>query len=284
MSKHDAMNGYSLASRVVIGVALWILASFRAFSQAAASAEEERLIEARGYLLSVKIQRGSKTDAPTIVLESGGGWDSSQWATLQPRLSAETGATVVSYDRPGYGKSPLPAKPYDIIDELEAFHDALVQLKLADSVLLVGHSYGGLLIQLYANRWPATARGLLFLDPNSPIAMLAMGEDANQKPIINPTTPRQRANARTDAAGRTPFAAVYEALLPQNISLIVVSAEKPPFPKPRQIEIFKLSHELLAASVEDGKRIIAKGSNHLVPAQRPDLVIECVKELLSKNK
>ncbi len=247
-----------------------------------AAAMEEHQVEAQGYVLNIKIERGSKADLPVILLEAGGGWDSTQWTALQPRLAAETGATVVSYDRPGYGKSPLPTVPYDIVAETEAFHAALVQLGFAEKVLPVGHSYGGFLIQLYANRWPKSVKGLLFLDPNNPSAMLAMGDDANQKPVINPVTQRDRANARVDAAGRAPFAAVYAAPLPQKVPVIVVSAEKPPFPKPRQIEIFKLSHELLAASVEDGKRVVAEGSNHMVPAQRPDLVIAYVQELLAK--
>jgi pimeloyl-ACP methyl ester carboxylesterase len=244
---------------------------------------EERLVEADGYLLNVKILRG-EPDAPTIVLESGGGFDSRQWAKLQPQLAAETGASVVAYDRPGYGKSPLPTKPYDIADESRAFHDALVQLKLADHVLLVGHSYGGLLIQLYAGRWPDTVKGMLFLDPVSPAAMLAMGSAVDDRPLPNPTTPNQRANNRLDEAGRAKFAPVYAAVLPLSIPVVVVSAETPPFRDPRQIAVFGLSHQLLAASVSDGKRVIAEHSNHMIPDQRPDIVIEQTKALLAKSR
>jgi hypothetical protein len=64
----------------------------------------------------------------------------------------------------------------------------------------------------------------------------------------------------------------------------VVTAEKAPFPKPRQVQIFKLSHQLMAASVEDGKLVVAEGSNHMIPAQRPDIVLSSVRELLAKAK
>ena len=208
--------------------------------------------------------------------------DSTQWSELQPRLAAETGATVVSYDRPGYGKSPLPAKVYDIVDEVEAFHDALLQLELAGNVLPVGHSYGGFLIQLYANLWPSTVHGLLFLDPNTPSVMLGLGFDTGQPPITNPVTALELANVRIDSSGNAPFAAVYNASLPSEIPLIVLSAEIPIFSQPRQIQVVRLSHELLAASVEDGKRVIAERSNHMIPAQRPDLVVDSVQELLAK--
>jgi pimeloyl-ACP methyl ester carboxylesterase len=270
--------------RIVTGLLTAGLAIFCAQPGRAASAEGEQMVEAGGYTLNVNVTRGSNPNLPVVILEAGGGWDSSQWKTLQPDIAAQTGATVVSYDRPGYGKSPLPDKPYDIVAETEAFHAALDKLGLARSVIAVGHSYGGFLIQLYANRWPATIKGLLFLDPNNPAAMLAMGEDANQKPVVDPKTPRDRANARVDRAGRKPFEAVYAAPLPQTVPVIVVTAEKAPFPKPRQVQIFKLSHQLMAASVEDGKLVVAEGSNHMIPAQRPDIVLSSVRELLAKAK
>ena len=251
---------------------------------AVAQPGQERLIESQGYVLNVRVVTGSRPELPAIILEAGGGLDSNQWTQLQPELSAQTGASVISYDRPGYGKSPLPDRPYDIVAESEAFHGALEQLHLADKFILVGHSYGGFLIQVFANRWPMDVKGLLFLDPNSPATMLAFGSDANPTPMRNPITPRDRANARVDLAGRKPFEAVYAAPLPLNVPVIVVSAEKPPVSKPRQVEIFRLSHQLLAASVEDGKHIVAERSNHMIPAQRPDMVIDAVRELLGKLK
>lgn len=277
-------RGVRVFAAMLVGLGLLATISLASAPASAQPASiEERLVEADGYVFNIKVSRG-KTDTPTIVLESGGGADSRQWAKLQPQLASETGSSVVAYDRPGYGKSPLPGRPYDIAAESRAFHDALEQLKLADQVLLVGHSYGGLLIQLYAANWPRTVKGLLFLDPNNPAAMLAMGSDMDDRPAPNPTTPNQRANNRIDEAGRAKYAAVYSALLPLDIPVIVVSSETPPFRDPRQVAVFGLSHQLLAASVRDGKRIVAERSNHMIPDQRPDLVIEQVKALLAKDR
>jgi pimeloyl-ACP methyl ester carboxylesterase len=262
------------------------LSGFVAAGPAVARQREQlgrRLVQTPGgYSLSLDVQSGPRADLPTIILEAGGGADSTQWAALQPRLVAETGATVVSYDRAGFGQSPLPAKPYDIVEEVTALHDALIQLRLADKVLLVGHSYGGLLIQVYANRWAATVKGLLFLDPNNPTAMLGMGADAGEQPITNPKTPKERALARVDAAGGAKYTAVYQSPLPISVPVIVASAETPPFRKSRQIAVFKLSHQLLAASVNDGEMVIAERSNHMIPAQRPDLVVTLVSKLMMK--
>ena len=50
----------------------------------------ETLVNVGHYRLNFRVIRGT---GAVILLESGGGDDSSQWATLAPRLARETGAT-----------------------------------------------------------------------------------------------------------------------------------------------------------------------------------------------
>jgi pimeloyl-ACP methyl ester carboxylesterase len=214
-------------------------------------------------------------------LESGGGADSRQWEQFQPSLSKETGATVISYDRPGFGRSPLPDKPYDIVAESDAFRAAVTSLGLGTHVVLVGSSYGGFLIQLWASRAPATVQGLLFLDANSPAAVATMGADLNPGVNPSPKTPQQVAQARVDSAGFARFVAVYANPLPLDVPVIVVSAGVPLFRDPRLAEVMRLSHQLLAASSHKGKRIVAEGAAHNIVADRPDVVIAGVKELMT---
>lgn len=72
------------------------------------------LVDVGGYRLNFRVIPGR---APTIVLESGGGADSSQWSSLQPELARVTGLAVVSYDRAGFGDSDLPSRPYNGFEE-----------------------------------------------------------------------------------------------------------------------------------------------------------------------
>lgn len=267
------------------------------FALAVQSAERDPLVQSEsqpqytkfldvgGYRLHLNVQGQFGKDPPiTILLESGGGADSTQWSDLQPRLVSETGATVVSYDRAGFGQSDLPDEPYDIVKEVDNLHTALSKLGLGDRLVLVGHSFGGLLIQIYASRWPQNVVGLLFLDPNTPSAMLAMGgASALPAPKSNPTTKKERAFARIDITGIEPYVAAYRSPLPSKIPVIVLSAERGLFPTARQNRAFRASHELLAASVDDGELVVALQSNHNIWAKRPDLVLESVKKLLSKG-
>jgi pimeloyl-ACP methyl ester carboxylesterase len=220
---------------------------------------------------------------PTIVLESGGGFDAGQWEVLQPKLADELNAIVVAYDRPGFGSSDLPSTPYDIRKEVDNLHAALVELELARQVVIVAHSYGALLAQLYASSRPETVVGLVFLDPNSPATMIAL-HDIQTRPFKggSPQTQRERAFARIDAAIWETLTTVYRSPLPQDVPLTVVSAEQGFFPEERQNEAFRLTHQLLAVSVSDGRRVVATGSNHMIPAQRPDIVIDSVRDIFDR--
>jgi pimeloyl-ACP methyl ester carboxylesterase len=231
--------------------------------------------------LKVHVPANVRESAPTIVLESGGGFDARQWDALQPELGREFGAVVVAYDRPGFGSSDLPTTSYDIRAEVANLRAALTDVDLASRVVFVAHSYGALLAQLYASLWPETIAGLVFLDPNSAGTMIAL-HDIQTRPFKTtpPENQRERAFARIDAAIWETLVAVYRSPIPQQIPLIVVSAEQGFFPEERQIEAFRLTHKLLALSVTNGQVVVAEGSNHMIPAQRPDIVVSSVRTIL----
>ena len=240
---------------------LMLIAAFLS-SNAFAEETTDKYIERAGYRLHLKapVPANVAESAPTIVLESGGGFNARQWDALQPELAREFSAVVVSYDRPGFGSSDLPSTPYDIRDEVRNLNAALTQLELADSIVLVAHSYGALLAQLYASLWPQTVDGLVFLDPNSAGTMIAL-HDIQTRPskTTPPETQRERAFARIDAAIWETLVTVYRSPIPQQIPLIVVSATQGFFPEKRQIEAFRLTHQLLALSVTDGRVVLAEG-------------------------
>lgn len=256
------------------------------FSTTAVSQEQkdEYWTDNTGFRLHLKIYlpKNVESRSPTIVLESGGGFDAGQWEMLQPKLADEFHAIVVAYDRPGFGNSDLPDAPYDIKVEVRNLHSALEQFGVAEHTVVVAHSYGALLAQLYASLWPHNVSGLVFLDPNSPATMIALHELQTRPAQRAPQTQRERALARIDAAVWDTFTAVYRSPIPKQIPLVVVSAEQGVFPEEKQNEAFRLTHQLLALSVTDGKRIVAEGSNHMIPAQRPDVVISSVREIFNR--
>jgi pimeloyl-ACP methyl ester carboxylesterase len=99
---------------------------------------------------------------PLVVFEAGMGASAGEWVCVQ-RLVAERTATL-SYDRAGHGGSDDDPQPRS----LERLAEDLVGLLDAQSpaapVVLVGHSWGGPVIRLVAQRHPERVAGLVLVD------------------------------------------------------------------------------------------------------------------------
>lgn len=111
---------------------------------------------------------------PTLLLEAGGGADSSSWHDLPAQLAQATGRKVLAYDRPGFGQSPLPAGELTVAAELDALDSALHQLRV-DQVVIIAESYGAMIALEYTFRHPAAVAGLVLLDPMNADFITAVG-------------------------------------------------------------------------------------------------------------
>jgi pimeloyl-ACP methyl ester carboxylesterase len=122
-----------------------------------------RMIDLGTHHLHVN-QTGS--EGPAIVLESGLMSTVLSWTELQRELCKSF--RVVSYDRAGLGWSelgPMPRTADRIVDEL---HLALEKAGIAPPFVLVGHSFGGLTMQLFAARFPEEVTGMVLIDAVAP--------------------------------------------------------------------------------------------------------------------
>ena len=129
--------------------------------------------------------------SPTVVFDAGLGGGTPAWADVQPKISASTRAC--SYDRAGTyfsEPSPRPGTSANIVDDL---HRLLLAAGEKPPFVLVGHSFGGLNVRLYADTWPAEVKGIVLVDP--------MHED--QSEIYRALDPA-KASPETWAAQRKP--------------------------------------------------------------------------------
>jgi len=115
---------------------------------------------------SMTVARWGDGPAGIVLLHDGLG-SIGQWRTIPGRIAAESGATVVAYDRPGHGWStPVPtgAWPADWLHrEADRFGRLVDRLDL-DRPVLVGHSDGGSIALLHAAATGgAGVRGLVTL-------------------------------------------------------------------------------------------------------------------------
>jgi pimeloyl-ACP methyl ester carboxylesterase len=101
--------------------------------------------------------------SPTVVFESGLMSTVMTWQGMQPEIAKRT--RTVCYDRAGLGWSepgPLPRDANRIVEEL---HRLLEKAAIPPPYILVGHSFGGLTVRLFASRNANEVAGLVLIDP-----------------------------------------------------------------------------------------------------------------------
>jgi len=123
----------------------------------------ERIVDVGTHVLHATV---SGAGVPVVVIDGGIAAPASEYAQLRDTIAAAT--TVVTYDRAGYGSSdpgPLPRDSQTVASELRTL---LKELGLAGPYILVGHSLGGLNMQVFAAAYPEVVAGMVLLDPPPP--------------------------------------------------------------------------------------------------------------------
>ena len=104
--------------------------------------------------------------SPTVILEAGLPGNSLAWMSVFSEIAALT--RVCSYDRPGYGWSEPASSPRTADTIVQELRMLLQAADIKPPYVLVGHSFGGLLMQLYATRFPSDFEGVVLVDSSHP--------------------------------------------------------------------------------------------------------------------
>ena len=119
----------------------------------------ERKYDVGGFKLNLRCEgKGS----PVVVFDAGAGDTLGTWDWVLPAVKKLT--RVCAYDRAGLGRSdpgPRPRTSERIVAEL---HELLSRARVSPPYVLVGHSFGGLNVRLYAARNPGQVSGLVLVD------------------------------------------------------------------------------------------------------------------------
>lgn len=99
----------------------------------------------------------------TILLDAGAGGWSLTWLPAQTQL-ASAGFRVCAWDRPGVGLSdvgPLPRTSATIVREMRTL---IAAAQLNTPIVLVGHSFGGQNVRMFAATYPDAVAGVVLVD------------------------------------------------------------------------------------------------------------------------
>lgn len=267
-------------------VGLWALVLAGVWVARPASAQEEcRLVPLETGAVHACVEGAGPV---TVVLAAGAGQTSRTWAPLRSSLSPA--ARVVTFDRPGLGRSPsgdAPRTPTRIARELRVVIEAL---GISGPLVLVGHSMGGVHVLRYVTLYPDQVAGVVILDTppagfeERRLGLLAPDEREARRRLLRAGLEGTPETVRLEREGaRSPSEWDFSAF-PSTLPLVVVVADSQNFgdlgSQAAHRRLWREgSREWLTLS-RRARLIIAEGSGHMVHHDRPGIVLRAVRAMI----
>jgi pimeloyl-ACP methyl ester carboxylesterase len=238
----------------------------------------ERRFDVGGFRLNLRCEG---TGAPVVVLDAGAGDTLSSWDWVVPDLKKTT--RVCAYDRAGLGRSdpgPRPRNSERIVTEL---HELLTRARVPPPYVLVGHSFGGLNVRLYAARHPDRVSGVVLVDATPedfPAIEESLRTAAEREKLRTMRAAAPQAFADELDGMAESAAAVRAAPFPPQLPVVILSAAHRD-----DSEAFRSAWAALqrrmAGSFANARQISAERSDHYIQFDEPELIVQAVKEMVA---
>ena len=219
---------------------------------------------------------------PAVVFEGGFGAGISSWSTVQKEVAAF--ARTVSYDRAGLGQSELGPKPRAAKQIATELHTALEKAGVKPPYVLVGHSFGGIYVRVFAEMYPKDVVGMVLLDPSleSFNDWLKKNQPARLKDAHAQIAKAPEGVQAEDAATDTSYEQARVAKVPTGILVTLLSATEDETMPADARRVWIEKHKEWIATVPGAKHIVVEKTGHLIQAQQPKLVIDTIRQTLSQ--
>jgi pimeloyl-ACP methyl ester carboxylesterase len=265
--------------------------SSTASSSATAPASDStlRMISNDGHRLAFHVVPGH---LPAIVLDAGGGADSSYWKDVVPKLSQATGSEIITYDRAGLGDSDEVPGSWDVHAAVSDLQAGLRQLGVTHDVVLVSHSQAGEVATYFALANPTWVSGAVLVDASLPpfytdeeIARIVAVNTPQIEQLKNQPSTKQTRQVIATAANYGPVHHAYhEALWPKNVPAIVMVSEKTPFDgSPEDAQRWRDAAAAFASAGPGRELVTAQGSSHDIPLDKPELVLDQIEKMVARG-
>ena len=249
-------------------------------AQQAHSQETDVDLAVRGDKLHFHVYKG---EGLPILFEAGGGDDSTVWAGIAKPLHDITGATLITYDRAGFGRSELDGRnqsveAHGIENGVGELDEALHQLGYDGKVMLVAHSYGALYATLYASKHPQRVKAAVLVDGST----ACWFSEGWMKDFV-----REQGDKKPPASGS--LGSYYQSknlpetvdivraqAFPTSIPVIDLVSDHPPFSSDADISRWKDCHRAFVRTAPNRLGITAYGTGHYIYRDNPLLVIQAI--------
>ncbi len=229
--------------------------------------------------------RGSGT--PTVVLEAGAGGGAGSWSAVFDGIAA--GTRTCAYDRAGLGGSD----PRGLRTLAAAAGDLRALLEAAGErppFVVVGHSLGGAYARVFASDQRDVTAALVLLDSFDPDL-----QSARIHPLLGELRPEYEAGLQSlrdtvaswesldwPASERQLVAADLDGL---RVAVLVAPRHEPRLDEARNELIRRAWREAFESLSPDRVTYeYAAGSGHLIPVDRPDLVVALVRRVVDETR
>jgi pimeloyl-ACP methyl ester carboxylesterase len=257
------------------------------------------------------------TGSPTVVLVSGQRGSADDWSVVADGVHSPPVFSLVSketrvcvYDRPGTPVGDKPSRSDPIKQPATAegmvrdLHALLAAAQVAEPIVIVGHSAGGLAARLFAGTYPAEVAGMVLVDALSEGLQKYMTAEqwAIQKPLLRGDIDASIAEypALEWVDPEVSFGQMRAAPALKQMPLIVISADQPIGPAiPGLKEAGVIGKEIpddfgyvtdavheksqadLAALVKGSVLITETHSGHNVHYEQPELVAHAILDVVA---
>lgn len=235
-------------------------------------------VDGRGVELAV-----TRHDTVPVVFENGLGGQLEWWRDVLADLSRDT--TTLAYNRPGYGQSSLTDTPRDGLHVVEELRALLRAQGLAPPYVLVGHSLGGLYMQLFARRYPQETFALVLVDSTHPRQLEGVGAIENRSLVVRGLLQVLVTGIARDELRLLPDTGqqVLDLPTPADTPVFVISASKPLADRSPTADDANAKRRDIAR-LYPGSRQVWVDSGHAVPLEKPDAIVDVVREALALRR
>lgn len=243
----------------------------------------DTLIDVGGYKLHFNIIKGKGTP---ILFDAGGGEDATTWEKILQPIAERTGATLITYNRAGFGKSTFDTTRHGILNGMIGLETALKKLGCNGKLMLVAHSQGGLYAQLYASRHPGQIKAAVLIDVTTTCFYNKQRLAATQQIIDRQNTEKHPSpgvyyqgadfSSNIERMRNHPF--------PTSIPITDFVADRPPFRDSTDINDWKRCHREFAAASPNRSSVLAPNCGHFIFNDNPPLVIDAIVKAYSRQQ
>ncbi|MDF2690237.1 MAG: alpha/beta hydrolase fold-domain containing protein [Gammaproteobacteria bacterium] len=243
-------------------------------------------VDVGAYQLFVNVQGNT---GPVVVFESGRGNTGDTWNQVVPLVAQF--ARAVTYDRVnlGYSQSQPDANSLVTAKQIaENLHALLHAEKLVPPYILVGHSDGGLYIQMFARLYPKEVSGAVFIDAASPNQAFSGSLPPKTDPAYCEALGFKTSQAQVKQAPPFPHipiivltASYHGSMNPSAIfHMISETGQSVTMTEKKDQYLWEGYQNQLAKLSPNSMHIYAYGSDHYIQKFQPNLVVDAVYTLI----